>query len=130
MIQEKKLGRPRKLDLYAGRIRSAEDQVADRLPQLISNLFQLADGIWVEEKDGDGERRVYSRPPDRQANEYLINRILGKPTEAVELSGPDGEQLASATLFHIYTNGRGPSIGSIPRIPSANGTNSLPDESG
>ena len=28
---------------------------------------------------------------DRAANEYLINRILGRPTERQEVSGPDGD---------------------------------------
>jgi hypothetical protein len=50
----------------------------------------LANGIFVEEITPEGKRIVYQRPPDRQANEYLINRIMGKPTERQELSGPDG----------------------------------------
>ena len=36
------------------------------------------------------ERKVITLEPDRGANEYLANRILGKPTQAIELSGPDG----------------------------------------
>lgn len=93
MSTETKLGRPRKTELYKGHIRAAEDQIADRLPQLIDNLFRLADGHWVEETDKDGGRRVYSTSPDRASNEYLINRIMGKPTETREISGPDGEAI-------------------------------------
>jgi hypothetical protein len=73
-----KVGRPRKADLYKGRIRAAEDIIADRLPDLIQNLLSLACGVWIEEEDEDGVKRVYQRPPCRQSNEYLINRVMGK----------------------------------------------------
>jgi hypothetical protein len=36
------------------------------------------------------ERKVVTLGPDRAAAEYLIDRILGKSTQAVELTGPDG----------------------------------------
>src|SRR5262245_57535608 len=100
-------GRPKKVDKYAGAIARAEKKIADRLPQLIENMFVLADGGYerVEEQwapagslwvgSGDSLRRMYpDRDPaelvlvkrtistadrDRQANEYLINRIMGKP---------------------------------------------------
>ena len=35
-------------------------------------------------------RKVITSEPARAAIEYLVDRILGKPTQAVELSGPDG----------------------------------------
>ncbi len=35
-------------------------------------------------------RKVITPEPDRAAIEYLIDRILGKPTASVEMSGPDG----------------------------------------
>jgi hypothetical protein len=97
MIQKNKGGRPRKTDLYGGHIRAAEDQVADRLPHLMDNLFRLADGVTVQEEDREGNPRIYSRPPCRQSNEYLINRIMGKPVELQEISGPDGEALNTGT---------------------------------
>ncbi len=74
---------------HAGAITKAEKQIADRLPQLIENMFLLADGVLVEELI-DGKPFVFKRPPDRAANEYLLNRIMGKPTERQEHSGPDG----------------------------------------
>lgn len=86
-------GRPRTAVKHAGPIAKAEKQIADRLPSLIENLFILADGVTVEE---DGI--VYRRPPDRQANEYLINRILGKPTERQEVSGVDGGPITLAPV--------------------------------
>jgi hypothetical protein len=89
---KKPMGRPRKADQYAGQIASAERIIADRLPSLLVNMMTLADGVTVQEVTLDG-LRVYTRPPDRQANEYLINRILGKPTECREITGEDGEPL-------------------------------------
>lgn len=67
-------------------IREAEKRIVDRLPHLLANLFVLADGVMVEGDipGEDGEPSVYRKPPDRQANEYLINRVMGKPTEKTE----------------------------------------------
>ena len=43
-----------------------------------SNLDRLADGVYHEdEKTG----RIYTTLPDRQANIYLIDRVLGKPVD-------------------------------------------------
>ncbi len=83
-------GRPRKAELYGQHIRAAEDKIADGLPEYVDNLVRLARGVWMEETTKDGKRRVYQEPPDRASNEYLINRIMGKPTEIQEISGPDG----------------------------------------
>lgn len=90
-------GRPRKADTYAGAIAKAEGRIAKSLSRYIENMAALADGIYVEESDKDGVKRIYLRAPDRQANEYLINRIMGKPTETQELTGADGEP-----LFKVY----------------------------
>lgn len=35
--------------------------------------------------------------PDRKANEYLIDRIAGRPTQAIEATGEDG-----GPLFKVY----------------------------
>lgn len=86
-------GRPRKADKHAGVIARAEKRIADRLPDLIDKQFELAEGVTVQEADGHGGQRVYSRPPDRQAVEYLLNRIMGKPVERQEHSGPNQEPI-------------------------------------
>lgn len=82
-------GRPPKADKYAGAISKAEGRIAKNLIRYIENMEALADGIYVEELINGEIRMVFKRPPDRQANEYLINRVMGKPTERQELSGPD-----------------------------------------
>jgi len=77
-------GRPRKADKYQRQIADGESRIADRLPFLIDRMFELAEGIEVESIDAEGERRIYSRPPDRDAIKYLMDRVMGKPTERVE----------------------------------------------
>lgn len=107
-------GRPRKKDKYAGSIAKAEERIVDKLPALIDNMFVLADGGYerVEEQwapagslwvgSGEFQRRMYPdlkddvlvlvrrtvsiADRDRAANEYLINRILGKPVDRHEIN--------------------------------------------
>ena len=83
-------GRPRKAVKHAGVVARAEKQIADRLPSLIENMLTLADGFWQEDTDKDGRRIVYKTAPDRAANQYLIDRIMGKPTERKEVTGAEG----------------------------------------
>ncbi len=86
-------GRPAKADKFAGQIAKAEGRIAKNLVRYIENMEALADGVFQEEMTIEGTRIVYQRPPDRQANEYLINRIMGKPTERKEITGEDGAAL-------------------------------------
>ena len=51
------------------------------------------------------ERKVITAGPDFKANEYLADRILGKPTAAVELTGKDGEALEVIQVY-LPDNGR------------------------
>lgn len=77
-------GRKPKAEKYATAINRAEKRIADRLPELVDRLFELAEGVRVEELSLDGKSNVYQRPPDFKAASYLLDRILGKPTQAVE----------------------------------------------
>ena len=69
------------------------------LPDLLKNLKHLADGGHervTEKFDADGiliERKVEIADSDRNANQYLIDRLLGKPTERKELTGEEGGPL-------------------------------------
>lgn len=86
-------GRPRKADAYARPIARSEKRIADKLPWLIDQMFSLAEGVTVQEADGHDGFRIYSRPPDRQAISYLVDRVMGRPTERQELTGKDGDPL-------------------------------------
>lgn len=93
------------------RLRKEFDQVAhelivDRLPELIGNLVRLANGGYerverkLEPNDRgelvEVERKVEVADADREANKYLLDRVLGKPKQAVEMSGPDGQPIPLA----------------------------------
>lgn len=78
-------GRPRKAQKFETAINRAERQIADRLPELIELQMELARGVLVEMQTEDGSK-VFKTPPDRAAGQYLINRIMGKPTERKEVA--------------------------------------------
>lgn len=93
-------GRKKKTEKFETDINKAEKRIRDRLPELIDNMFILAGGVVVQELDEkDGIVNVYSKPPDRQANEYLINRIMGKPTERQEVGGMDGAAIRVQVVY-------------------------------
>lgn len=117
-------GRKPKAVKYVGQITDCEDRIADRLPELIDNLFELAKGVTIQETDNRGNERVYTRAPDFKANQYLVDRILGKPTERVEHSGDEGGpvQLTTTVLgiaANELTSWRQSMIGNPSSSPSA-----------
>lgn len=78
-------GRPPKHVIAETPIRAAERKIRDKLPWLVDKLLELSGGIHEEKSIGDGAVLVYKRAPDRQAAEYLIDRIMGKPTQPVDV---------------------------------------------
>jgi hypothetical protein len=68
-------------------------------------MFELAEGVTVKEKDAHGGTRVYTRAPDRQANEYLLNRIMGKPVERTEVTGKGGGPVAITLVEVVKPDG-------------------------
>lgn len=86
-------GRPRNADKHAGAIAEGVQWIADKLPLLLEKQWELAMGVEVKEVDKRGKERIYTTIPDRAAGQYLIDRVMGKPTERQELSGPDGNPI-------------------------------------
>lgn len=83
-------GRKPLREKYERHINQAEKKIADKLPQLVDVLMKQALGqILVQEELEDGPE-IHAVAPDRKAGEYLVNRILGRPTEHHELTGADG----------------------------------------
>lgn len=98
-------GRPTKdvTKLRAEIVAETEKVICDALPKLIANMIYLANGGYerVEEKHTDDEglgilalteRKVSIAEPDRGANQYLIDRILGKPKQQVDVNDVTGVQ--------------------------------------
>lgn len=99
-------GRRRKAIKYAGQIAAAEDRIADKLPGLIDNMLVLADGVRVEETNiVTGQPEVYQKPPDRAANIYLIDRILGRPGVESDDEHPttDDDRPTTEELLALWT---------------------------
>lgn len=81
-------GRKPKDEKFKVPIAKAEKKIADKLPWLVDQALELAAGVWVEEPSITG-RVVYQKPPDREAIKYLMDRIMGKPTDRREITTPD-----------------------------------------
>lgn len=78
-------GRKRKTDKFGTQIQKAEGMIVDKLPWLVDKAMELAEGVQVE-KPGLVGPVVYRLPPDITAIKYLLDRIMGKPTERRELA--------------------------------------------
>jgi hypothetical protein len=64
---------------FAGPVAAAEERIVERLPELVGNLLVIANGMTVAEPMPNGGTTVYTRAPDFRANQYLLDRIMGKP---------------------------------------------------
>lgn len=95
---------PRAKKPITGDIRAAldipgvEEAIKSRLPTLIQRMFDLAEGVIMVEtrtdKDsGELVQRVYQCAPDRQALQFLIENVIGKTPQRIEMTGKDGEAM-------------------------------------
>lgn len=110
-------GRPTKTatKLRAEIIAETDKLICDALPKLIANMIYLANGGYerTEDKHTDAEglgvltlteRKVSIAEPDRGANQYLIDRVLGKPKQQVDVNDvtsgqADADPLAAAAAL-------------------------------
>jgi hypothetical protein len=84
-------GRKPKADKYIADINKAEKKIRDKLPDIVDAQIGLALGVVVKEKNPiTFEDQYYTTIPDRAAGQYLMNRIMGTPTQKQEVSGPEG----------------------------------------
>jgi len=78
-----------------------EREILGQLRQCLNNLMSLANGIKVAKERGDESPVVYDRPPDRAANEYILNRILGRPPSRKTIADPEPAQLKRIDLSKV-----------------------------
>ena len=81
-------------------------RIAARLPDLIDRMFELADGVRVVD---DETGTLYTRPPERAAIEYLLNRVLGRPASAIGANAKpevDRISLEGSVTIVLPDNGR------------------------
>ena len=74
-------------------IEKAELYLRKNLPKYLKNIEKLANGISAMKINRQGEEEIFLIPPDRQANEYLIDRGMGKAPSRVEITGEGGGPL-------------------------------------
>lgn len=80
-------GRKPKAEKFKLPIAKAEKRIADKLPMLVDKAFELAEGVLIEEYNlVTGKPQVYQKAPDLGAIKYLIDRIMGKPTERADVN--------------------------------------------
>ena len=93
-------GRKPKAEKYHRDIVGAEKKIRDRLPDIVDAQIKLALGVKAVRENEDGSEEIYTTIPDRQAGQYLMNRIMGTPVQKneTELNGADGEP------FKVYLN--------------------------
>lgn len=90
-------GRKPAAERHATPVLDAERRIAEHLPEVIDSLMELAMGVTVEEPDGNGGVRVYKKQPHYRACQYLIDRVMGRPTDKREVTGA----VAVATLGEL-----------------------------
>lgn len=129
-------GRPAKAKKYATPIADAEDRIADKLPQIVDHLekvafggftiinkkFVLARTLKHKAKNGEDvplfpdakpdemvcvEETHLTQLPDRQALEYLWDRLAGKPMNKHEFANVSDEELRAAILAEAAADARG-----------------------
>ena len=76
-------------------IEDVDRVIRGMMPVLIDRMLELALGVCIQDqkvnpKTGDVEQKVFRVPPDRQALQYLMENVIGKVPQRVELTGKDG----------------------------------------
>jgi len=71
------------------KVAQVEKRIAEKLPDLVERMLELAEGITIHEENRKGEPVIYKKPPDRQAAEYLIDLIV-KSLDKAASSNPSG----------------------------------------
>jgi hypothetical protein len=74
-------------------IPEVDKEVRKRLPALLQRMFDIAEGVFIQEEryGEDGPMvRVYRMAPDRLALQFLIENVIGKTPQRLELTGKGG----------------------------------------
>lgn len=83
-------GRKKKVQLLAGPIERIRGDIEELAPLLGPSLRELVNGVYVEETDSHGTRRIYRQPPNLGAIQTVIDRVLGKVGDRREITGAGG----------------------------------------
>lgn len=88
-----------------------EKKIGKKSKWLVDKLFELAEGVFIIDKQDPHGIRYYQSLPDREAIKYLLDRLLGRPTERVEDKTDKPGLVLIETIIKQLAGSRGP-IGS------------------
>jgi len=77
------------------KIPDIEQKILGRMDDLLQAMLDRALGHYVvlhkfNKETGEVETRIYLEPPDVRAATFLIENVIGKVPQRIEMSGPDG----------------------------------------
>ena len=58
------------------------NKIAQRRQQLIDSQLDIAIGYSYVNEDG---KKIYTKPPNASTGEYLLNQLIGKPKESIDV---------------------------------------------
>ncbi len=86
----KRLGAGRKKGLASVKAEEARkymvDRIAAELEPILSAQIELAKGAYYETEDDQGKRTVYRKLPDPRISTYLLNQLVGRPKETLDMN--------------------------------------------
>ena len=62
------------------------ERIAEQMEPLINTQLDLALGLYYEETDKDGVKRIYQQKPSKEAARYLLDQAIGKSKDMIETS--------------------------------------------
>ena len=76
-------------------IPDAEKRIQEQLSHLLDTMFDIAYGVYYEKAQLDADSgevvlRIYKSPPDYKALAFLLENVMGKVPQRVEMTGADG----------------------------------------
>lgn len=84
-------GRKPNSEKFETQINKAHSIIKKNWEDILMGLIELAKGVTIEETDPvDGQVTVFKKAPDFKAASYLVDRVMGKPTQKQEITGEDG----------------------------------------
>mgnify|MGYP001578112702 CR=1 FL=1 len=75
--------------------------IAEDLSPILLAQREAAKGIYFEKKIGKKKVIVYRMAPELKAGEYLLNQLVGKPKETIEMEGGPMVNIDKAIIMQI-----------------------------
>lgn len=75
--------------------------VRENWDELVAALFELARGVYYEKTkttaNGGQIIRIYREKPDKEVAQYLLNQVVGKPAQKLDITS-DGKEVGVVLL--------------------------------